>query len=442
MIVGPLVIVASLSSIARYGQFSLLARQLYDNALLTIALTISREIIVNEGDLPTRTVLDALAKSLGDTIYYRVTGPDGAYVTGYSPAPAVPAKATTEPGKPFYFDATYQGRPVRALYMTEDVQDLPNRGLVTMEVWQTINQRQQLSFGLISQSALYFALLVLVVALAVWFGIRRGLRPLKELEEDVLTRTPEDLHPIRQVVPLEIGTLITAMNTLFGRLTEAFAIRDAFISDAAHQMRTPISGIQAQAEAALTAKNETTLRERISGLALAARHAGRLTHQLLSLERVRGSSLRSMAKPFDIEHMVADTARHFAERALPRGIEVNYHRTGTPVPYAGDEVLLRELLVNLLENAEKYGAGTDPQIEVALTFHEGGIELSVNDNGPGISEAMHQRVFDRFFRAAPENSIGCGLGLAIVRDIARAHGGEAGIRPTAQGCCVCISLPT
>ncbi|MBP1849262.1 sensor histidine kinase [Rhizobium halophytocola] len=440
MIVGPLVVVACVSSVVRYGQFTLLSRQLYDNALLTVALTISRDVTINEGDLLTKTVLDALARSLGDTVYYHLTGPDGAYVTGYSNAPPLPDGLHNELGKPAYFDAVYMGKPVRALYMTEYVRDLPDSGLVTMEVWQTINQRQQLSFSLLSSSAAYFAMLVLVAAIAVWFGIRRGLRPLEELEADISSRTPEDLQPISRIVPAEIGTVVSAMNSLFSRLTEAFAIRDAFISDAAHQMRTPVAGIQAQAEAALTARNEASLRERVTEVALAARRAGRLTHQLLSMERVRGRNLRSLSGTFDLEALVADTTRSFAERVLPKGIDVRFSSEGRPRPFTGDATLLREAILNLLENAEKYGNPDHPMIEVALTFHADRVELSVEDNGPGISQHAHKRVFDRFYRLAPESAVGCGLGLAIVSDVARHHGGCATVDDIATGCRIRVVL--
>ncbi|MEI2383577.1 sensor histidine kinase [Breoghania sp. JC706] len=439
-IVVPLFAAACVASVARYSQFTKLSRDLYDNTLYTIALTISRDVTTNEGDLLTRAVLNALVETLGDQIFYRITGPGGAYVTGMSDAPNVPNAGAKPPGEPVYFDAVYHGQPVRGLFMTEVVTDRPMSGTVTVEVWQTIRQRQELSLSLLGQTAVYFGGLLAVAGLLVWFGIRNGLKPLKDLEAALVSRTANDLRPIEQVVPREIGALVAAMNSLFERLRRAFEIRDAFISDAAHQVRTPIAGIQAQAEAALTARDETALRARVEEVAVAARRAGRLTNQLLSMERVRGRDLKGLAVRFDLEATVQEVTRHFAERVLPKGIEINYQLRGEPRSFAGDPVLLGEMLLNLLENAERYGIAVQPVIDVILTFAAEHVELDVRDNGPGIPPASRERVFDRFYRVAPEGAIGCGLGLSIVRDIAQLHHGDAQVMATEAGCHVRVVL--
>ncbi|WP_376873603.1 sensor histidine kinase N-terminal domain-containing protein [Albirhodobacter sp. R86504] len=262
MIVGPLVVVAVLASLARYIQFAKLSRQVYDNTLYSIALTISRDVMFSQGDMLTDQLLQAMTQALGDEIYYRVTGPEGAYVTGYSNAPARGDVGPLETNTPMFYDSVVAGQPVRALIMEDYVMDVGPAGVATVEVWQTVNQRNALSRNLIFQTILYFAALVSTAALFVWFGITFGLRPLRELENAILARTPDDLKPIRRWVPPELATLVQAMNALFGRLTTAFALRDAFISDAAHQVRNPIAAIQAQAEAAMTSPNEEVLRAR------------------------------------------------------------------------------------------------------------------------------------------------------------------------------------
>ncbi len=440
MIVAPLVIVASLASVARYVQFSSLSRQVYDNTLYSVALTISRDVMLSQGDMLTTQLLGAMTRALGDQIYYRVTGPNGAYVTGYSDAPDSSLPHTLDPGKPTYYDSVANGVPVRALIMQDYVNENGGKGLATVEVWQTVSQRKALSRNLIFQTMLYFAALVSTAALLVWFGITFGLRPLRDLEGAILARTPDDLKPIRRWVPPELRTLVEAMNSLFTRLNTAFALRDAFISDAAHQVRNPIAAIQAQAEAAITAPTEKILRERIVEVANVARQTGRLTHQLLSMERVRGRKMRSLASPIDLSKVVEETSRSFAERVITHGVNVTYEVTGKPRLVQADGILIGEMLMNLLDNAVSY-AGETPTIAVSVQYQEAEVWLDVADDGPGIPEALRERVFDRFFRADPDTLQGCGLGLAIVQDIARSHSGLASVLPSTEGCVIRVTLP-
>ncbi len=234
------------------------------------------------------------------------------------------------------------------------------------------------------------------------------------------------------------------MNSLFTRLNTAFALRDAFISDAAHQVRNPIAAIQAQAEAAITAPTEKILRERIVEVANVARQTGRLTHQLLSMERVRGRKMRSLASPIDLSKVVEETARSFAERVITHGgVNVTYEVTGKPRLVQADGILIGEMLMNLLDNAVSYAGETPPTIAVSVQYQEAEVWLDVADDGPpGIPEALRERVFDRFFRADPPDTLqGCGLGLAIVQDIARSHSGLASVLPSTEGCVIRVTLP-
>ncbi|GHC18947.1 two-component system sensor histidine kinase TctE [Gemmobacter caeni] len=440
LLVTPLVVLATVLSISRFVQFSHLSRQIYDNTLYTVALTISRDVMLSEGDMLADQLLAALTQSLGDRIYYRITGPDGAYITGYSAAPRRPEGKEPEPGVPLYFDTTVNGLPGRALTLIDTGTDPDTPGVVTIEVWQTVEQRNTFSRELIAQTIAHFSLIVLAAASLVWFGITFGLRPLRELEEAILARSPDDLRPIRRWVPPELRTLVGATNSLFQRLTRAFALRDAFISDAAHQVRNPIAALQAQAEAAQSAPDEATLRRRLAEVVTTARSTGRLTNQLLSMERVRGRDLRSLSETVDLVALTGDVTRDFAARFLAGGGEVTFDVIGTARPIQADTVLLREMLANLLDNAQIY-AGPKAQIAVRVEFTPDAAMIEVADNGPGIPPHLHERVFDRFYRLDHDTVAGCGLGLAIVRDIAQSHGGSAEVRPDTQGCTLRIRLP-
>lgn len=243
LIILPLIAVACLAGAARYVMAEKISQRLYDNTLLVVALTISRDVILSEGDMLTEQLLDSLTNALGDPVYYRIEGPEGQFVTGYSDAPANPASGETDPGIPFFYNSVSLGEQVRAVTLREFISAPQFGGWVTVDVWQTVKQRDALSMELLIQSIILMTVVISSAGLLVWFGINRGLRPLLKLREAISARSQDDLGPIRRAVPKEVRSLVGAMNSLFARLSEAFALRDAFISDAAHQLRNPIAAI-------------------------------------------------------------------------------------------------------------------------------------------------------------------------------------------------------
>lgn len=430
----PLIAVATAASFARYREAESLSKELYDNTLLVVALTISRDVVISEGDVLTESLLDELTSALGDPVYYRITGPGRRFVTGYSDPPRLPEGEKSPSGQPVFFDSVSLGVPVRAVVLSEYISEPQFGGWVTVEVWQTVTQRSALSRRLVTQSVILLGSLILTAALILWFGIQLGLKPLLELREAIGARTADDLHPIRRWVPPELRPLVKTTNSLFERLSQAFALRDGFISDAAHQMRNPVAAIQSQAEAAMSAATEQELRERVAGLAESARSTSRLTSQLLSLERVRGRSLKEYVQELDLVSLIRDRVRAFAETQLPRDVDVTFTVTGEERPIKGDPVLLDEMVVNLLDNAAKYALSPGRHLDVLVAFEARSVLLRFVDDGPGIPPEMRERVFDRFFRLDSDQSRGCGLGLAIVNDVALAHGGSCRCVTDRNGC--------
>ena len=441
LLILPLVVVAAAASFARYKVAETLSRELYDNTLLVVALTISRDVVLSGGDVLTESLLGDLTTALGDPVYYRITGPRGGYVTGYSDPPDRPAGIQIPDGRPVFFDSVAQGRPVRVVVLDEVISQPRFGGRVTVEVWQTITQRQALSRELLMQSLVLLGSILLTAALILWFGIQLGLKPLLDLRDAIGIRNPDDLRPIRRWVPPELRPLVNTTNSLFDRLSQAFAQRDAFISDAAHQMRNPVAAMQTQAEAALTAPDEAELRSRVTALAQTAQATSRLTSQLLSLERVKGRGLKAMVQRVDLVALLRGKVVPFAEAQLRRGVDVGFTVTGTPRPVDCDPVLIEEMVANLLDNAGKYGLSPGGVLDVVLEFRPADVVLRIADDGPGIPQGLAERVFDRFFRIDTDQSRGCGLGLAIVADVARHHGGTAQVLPGEAGCCIEVRLP-
>lgn len=437
----PLIAVAAGASFARYQAANRLSQELYDNTLLVVALTISRDVVISEGDMLTETLLDDLTTALGDPVYYRITGPGGSFVTGYSDPPDPPEGMAAESGAPMFYDSVSLGHAVRAVTLREFISEPQFGGWVTVEVWQTTTQRRALSRELVVQSIMLLGSVIVTAAIILWFGIQLGLKPLLDLREAIGQRSADDLRPIRRWIPPELRPLVRTLNSLFDRLSKAIALRDGFISDAAHQMRNPVAAIQSLAEAAISAPNETELRSRVQDVAESARQTSRLTSQLLSLERVRGRSLRELAKPLDLVALVRDKVRPFAETQLRRGVDVGFSVTGQPEPVRCDPVLIEELVSNILDNAAKYALRPGGQLEVAICFQADNVLMRFRDDGPGIPDGLHERIFDRFFRIDTDQSLGCGLGLAIVNDVAQGHGGSARCIATAGGSTFEITLP-
>ncbi len=320
IIVPPLLAIALATAVARYVAADRMSQRLYDNTLLAVALAISRDVVLSEGDILDDALRDRLSATLGDALFYRVTGPDGGFVTGYSELPPPPEAFDIAAESPKFYDSESRGAPVRVVALHEFIDEPQFGGWVDVHVWQTVRARDALSLRLAVQAGGMMALVILGAGSAVIFGIAYGLKPLLDLREAVERRSPTDLGPIRRPVPREVKGLVEAMNQLFGRLAEAFAARDEFIANAAHQLRNPIAAIQAQAEAAVTAPTDREMRARARGVAEAARRTGRLTQQLLSMEKVRGRPDVATAE-VDIEDVAAGVMRIHAPDAMRHGAE-------------------------------------------------------------------------------------------------------------------------
>jgi two-component system sensor histidine kinase TctE len=441
LIVVPLVLVALASSGVRYWSAQQMSKDLYDDTLKVVAHAVAREVVLTKGDLLADALLDSLVGALGDPIFYQVRAADGRFLTGHSDAPIATDGLELPGGTPVFFDAVYHGRPVRAVILREFVADPDFDGWTKVQVWQTVTQRQALSLTLLGQSAINLFLLVISAAILVWFGINRGLGPLTDLRAAVALRSANELNPIRRPVPVEVAPLVETINNLFARLREELDRRNAFIGNAAHQLRNPVAAIQAQAESAITAGGEAGRMERLHDLAEAARRLSRMSHQLLNFDIANEGRGGNLAPPSDLSEMVAEVARRHVPRALKAGVEMELEPAGVPLPVAGNRVMLEEAIDNLIDNALKYGCPGGGRLSLRVSREDATAVLTVADEGPGIPPEAWENVFDRFVRLAEEDEEGCGLGLSIVRAIAQAAGGTVAIVPAAKGCTVELRLP-
>ena len=276
-------------------------------------------------------------------------------------------------------------------------------------------------------------LLVLAAAFAVNWAVTRALRPLLALKEAVERRSPRDLSAIDPLgTPAEVQPLVASLNRLFGLVNDQAESQRRFVADAAHQLRTPLAGLQAQVEAwaqaagAASAGGQVLLSaEKITRLRSATRRTSQLANQLLALSRADASRMSSQpAQRVDLRDLCESVLALHLDAALAKGIDLGLEARFAQL--AGHEWLLRELLGNLVDNAVKYtppggnitircgaedsaGAGTDR------------VFLEVEDDGPGIPVEECDRVLERFYRVPGTGGEGNGLGLAIAEEIARVH---------------------
>ena len=420
------------------------AQAIYDRLLLGLAFSISEHTVITEGDLLSEEVLDIMTQSTSDTIAYRVTGPDGAFVTGLHGIPPIPEGETMEGGVPIFYDAVFEGEPVRMVALSFFVEHLDFEGWVLVQVLQTMGERHAMVRQAVTRSGLRLIAVLLLAATFIWIGVSRGLLPLKSLERTIRERSPNDLSPIRQEVPEEIRHVVHALNHLLDRIAGHIRNTKAFVETASHQLRTPLAALTTRIELARRDAATDWGRNAFDGIHLDTVRASRLADQLLSLARVEPEALGGgFEERVNLEDVCADVAREWVHRALARGIELEFEAEAEDVVVEGNTALLCEVLNNLIDNALSYcpdGARITIRVGEASARD---VCLHVEDDGPGIPEHRRDDVFERFVRLDPGTGRGCGLGLSIVREIVTVHGGKIRLRapPSGTGLIVRIELP-
>jgi two-component system sensor histidine kinase QseC len=330
------------------------------------------------------------------------------------------SRSVNAPERPFanapgYSDATFNGRRWR-------IYARPGDDGTLIQVAELHAVRDMLSQRAALRATAPFVLAVPVLALLAWLVLRHGLAPLDRLGRDVGRRGPEDLSPLRaERVPLETLPLVQAINQLLARVERSLAHERRLTADAAHELRTPIAAIRAQAQVAKDAQDGAERQHALEGVLLGCDWAARLAEQLLALARV--DSERALdRRAADLRAATCEVLAEAAPEAIRRGVELELV-DGPPLPAVVDAALWRVLVRNLVDNALRYGASGGL---VRLTLETAGDRavLEVQDAGPGVPAEQRARLGERFFRAADVAAPGSGLGLSIVARIAELHGGD------------------
>lgn len=407
----------------------------YDQSLREQVMGISRQIKLVGGK--PQINLSGSARALLhsdeiDSVYFHVLARDGRLIVGDSELPALKANdvpEAVEPGEVYFRDDEFKAQDLRVAFMYVGDDELPRDRWLLVEVGETLEKRSQLSNKIIASVILPQFVIIPLAVILVWFGLSQGLRPLTRLRERIETRREADLSPISAGrVPEELQPLTEAFNSMLGRMQHNMEAQRRFISDAAHQMRTPLTGLKMQAQLAMREEDPGQLRQALQHIASSVDRASHLVNQMLAMARAESSEhSETPLAPLDLDLLLRETVEAWVTRALVRRIDLGYEPSG-PVHILGNAFLLRELINNLLDNALRY-THEGGRVTARVVEQQGFVLLEVEDNGIGLSEEEAHKVFDRFYRVDGTGVEGSGLGLAIVREIAELHRAAASLRP-------------
>lgn len=453
-LLGPLLALVALNTVFVYRNALDAADVAYDRSLLASTRALAERVSIVGGkvvaDVP-YVALDSFETDTMGRIYYKVSGIRGETVSGYGDLPPVPAnvpRSETYPALVRFYHANYNGQPVRIAALLQPVYDDSMRGIALIQVGETLEARRLLSNQILFDTLTWQALLLLALALLVWFAVRLVLQPLMRLKSAVEAGSINDSTDVDPaLVHKEVRPLVAAMNHSRARLQHLIASQRRFIADASHQLRTPLTVLKTQAELALRECDRTgsdpeqtraALRQIVQSMAATTDSTVNLANRLLTLARIEhggdAEGAATLAAPVSLRDIARQVGLELAMAAVAKQIDMSLDANG-PGMVEGQALLLHEMIANLADNALRY---TPLGGSLALTVHEddSGVVLEVSDSGPGIAAAERERVFAPFYRAAAtleRNPGGAGLGLAIVQDIATVHGATITLGDTPGG---------
>jgi len=306
-----------------------------------------------------------------------------------------------------------------------------NDGLRTVQVAQRSSVREELARDTAIGAAAPVLIVIPLSWIVVGWAMNRMLGRLDALAQGLAERSAGTDRPIPlDGIPTEIIPLVTSMNGLIARLRGAFEMQKQFLSDAAHELRTPLAAIQIQADG-LASGSPDAVDERKAAITEGVRRASGLVNQLLRLARLDEPPPSQSDEAVEVAPLLLGCVADYVEIAERKGVDVGVIEQ-QPATFRGSAAELRVLLENLIDNAVRY---TPPGGAVDISLRRAGEQavIEIVDSGPGIPYGAEERIFDRFFRAVPADVEGTGLGLAIVRRIGERNGISVDVKNRTDG---------
>ena len=429
-------VVVMLASFA-YGKNA--ARQSFDRLLVGAASDIAESINVVDGvpiaDIPV-SAFGLLAFADEDRVSYSVRGPDGDLLTGHEEAKERigEAHALTQP---HFFDAKIHGEPARFVTVVRRFSERDFSGNVFVTVGQTLRARNAMAMSLTKGAALVTGLGGLALILSAFFVIRSAMRPLDRMTQELLDRDPYDLTPMPADGPAEVAVMVLAMNRFMQRLDRQVGAMRHLISDTAHQLRTPVAAIRAQAELAIE-DDRDHFPQRLGRLVRRTRSLGTLLDQMLSRALVIHRADNAPPTPVDLRDIALKVLEDRDHEVLAPDAVVELRIGESPVMVMADDISLSEAVKNMLANALRHGVSP---VMIGTSCSQDRGAIWVEDAGDGPPPDVLDKIGQRFERSAASKGNSAGLGLSIVGAVAQAFGGEVQMGKTDAGFRVTLSLP-
>ena len=290
-----------------------------------------------------------------------------------------------------------------------------------IQVVQSFDAREETAADIAERAVLPVILLIPALGFLIWVGIIFGLRPIKRIARELEERHADSMDPLAlENLPVEIKSMVLALNALLQRLANSFELQRQFIADAAHELRTPLTVLNLQAEIMSRSADPDEISEALLNLKSGIARATHLVEQLLTLARQQHVNKHMALEKVELESLAENVIGELTQFAATKNIDLGLVSTGKAY-VTGNRESLRTLLVNLVDNSIRY-IPEGETIDIFICVEEGKCILEVSDSGMGIPLADLDQVFNRFYRGLGHGAVGSGLGLAIVKSIIEMHG--------------------
>jgi two-component system sensor histidine kinase TctE len=421
----PLTVYVGISTRYTYDSAVASADLVQDRSLLASARMIAGQVGWEDG-APIVSVppaaLELFATPSHDEVYYQVLMDDETLLAG---RPDFPADVDFSLIAPAYRNTSFNQQPLRTVTYVRALYDNGTLRMVAVSVGQTLRGHQQLLDEL-WQPALHRQLIMLLLAIAlVVIGLTIELRPLLRMTDELATRDPSSLTPLRAgELQIELRPIVAAINQYIQRLNTQVAVQKRFIADAAHQLRTPLTLIASQIQFARQLNAPERLPQVLQALQDSSRNMTDLTNKLLQLSQAEASnSVAFPRRPVELVGLTATVLEELVSLAQRKQIDLGMETSIDHAWVMGSQALFSGMLMNLIDNALRY-TPEHGKVTVAVAQTAQEITITVADNGPGIPAEARERVFERFYRNAAPDQHGAGLGMAIVKEIVQSAQGS------------------
>lgn len=414
----------------------------YDYILTSLIETLSVRVYIRDGkqdvDFPTE-VIPILREQHVDKRFYQISGSDGHLIAGdvnLPPPPAYPSVTTL-------FHGSINGVPIRIA--ARRVRLPHSDKFVDIQIAETMHGRNEIAKDAIKRLSAAGVAIFIVIMLKTFITARQVLAPLAKVQNQVSMATMNNAGSIDDIsVPMEIRPLVLEIKNLLQRLNAEHKQQKRFVSDAAHQLRTPLAGIKIHSELAKRNDPREASSAHLNQITVSVTQATNMVNKMLTLATSESSALsRDAFTLCDLGAIVYEVTTSFVPLALQTEIDLGVGEVSKDAMVLGQEWALRELISNLVDNAIKYTPERG-HITVKLLKESQRTVLEVEDSGPGIPHEERSRVFERFYRLSNAPKGGSGLGLSIVGEVARTHNAEVEILDPqfGSGCLFRVTFPT